>query len=211
MSDFDDHEPHQRPLYELDLPDPESTSRIAEFDPTPYLRKIGGRGRSGEDYLDVKHRLLWLRTEHPDAQIVTEHIQIDGQSAIFKATVTIPGGGTASGHGSETAGDFPDYIEKAETKALGRALNALGYGAQFADSEERREPQQRVTAAPTPKTPSSASEASSDYSWSAFWRWAREEGIDDKAALEQILGESMEPYNPRDLRVKLADKMRRHS
>ena len=119
MSESDDREPHQRSLYDLDTADPESTPSIAEFDPTPYLRKIGGRGRSSEDYLDVKHRLLWLRTEHPDAQIMTEHIQIDDQSAIFKATVIVPGGGTATGHGSETATDFGDYIEKAETKALG--------------------------------------------------------------------------------------------
>ena len=44
----------------------------------------------------------------------------------------IPGGGSATGYGSETAKDFGDFIEKAETKALGRALIALGYGTQFA-------------------------------------------------------------------------------
>jgi hypothetical protein len=38
----------------------------------------------------------------------------------------------ATGHGSETARDFKDYIEKAETKAIGRALAALGFGTQFA-------------------------------------------------------------------------------
>ena len=85
------------------------------------------------DYLDVKWRLLWLRKEHPDAEIVTELVQHDPQMAIFKATVTVPTGGKATGYGSETASDFPDFIEKAETKAIGRALNALGYGAQFGD------------------------------------------------------------------------------
>jgi len=102
----------------------------ARFDPTPYLRQLRGRGGGGE-YLDVKWRLLWLRTEHPDARIVTEHVQIEPSMAIFKATVTLPSGGVATGYGSETPGDFGDYIEKAETKAIGRALNALGYGAQF--------------------------------------------------------------------------------
>jgi hypothetical protein len=87
----------------------------------------------GADYLDVKWRLLWLRKEHPDAEIVTELVQHDPQMAIFKATVTVPTGGKATGYGSETASDFPDFIEKAETKAIGRALNALGYGAQFGD------------------------------------------------------------------------------
>ena len=102
------------------------------FDPTPYLRQLRGRN-GGQDYLDVKWRLLWLRREHPDAAIVTEHVQIDPTIAIFKATVSLPTGGKATGYGSETAGDFGDFIEKAETKAIGRALNALGYGAHFGD------------------------------------------------------------------------------
>src|SRR3546814_7260726 len=39
----------------------------------------------------------------------------------------------ATGYGSETPKDFGDYIEKAETKAIGRALGALGFGTQFTD------------------------------------------------------------------------------
>jgi len=115
----------------------EDGPRGANFDPSPYFRQLRGRGGSGpQDYLDVKWRLLWLRREHPDAHIVTEHVRIDETSAIFKATVDLPSGGRATGYGSETAGDFGDFIEKAETKAIGRALNALGYGAQFAEGEE---------------------------------------------------------------------------
>ena len=109
-----------------------------DFDPTPYLRQL--RGRGGGEYLDVKWRLLWLRKEHPDATIVTDLVQHDPQMAIFKATVTLPTGGMATGYGSETASDFPDFIEKAETKAIGRALNALGYGAQFGDRAEEPTP-----------------------------------------------------------------------
>jgi hypothetical protein len=51
--------------------------------------------------------------------------------AVFKASVSIPGSGSATGWGSEHYNDFRDYIEKAETKALGRALAALGFGTQF--------------------------------------------------------------------------------
>ena len=101
------------------------------FDPTPYMRQLRGRGGQGQEYLDVKWRLLWLRREHPDAEIVTEHVQIEDRIAIFKATVTLPSGGKATGYGSETSGDFGDFIEKAETKAIGRALAALGFGTQF--------------------------------------------------------------------------------
>jgi hypothetical protein len=101
-------------------------AEAVQFEPGKYLTLIDGR-----DYLEVKWRLLWLRTEHPDAVIETELVKEDGVIAIFKAQVTIPGRGTASGWGSENTQDFRDYIEKAETKALGRALAALGFGTQF--------------------------------------------------------------------------------
>jgi hypothetical protein len=43
----------------------------------------------------------------------------------------------ATGYGSETKTDFGDYVEKAETKAVGRALAFLGYGtAQAMDLDE---------------------------------------------------------------------------
>ncbi|HEV2107259.1 MAG TPA: hypothetical protein VGR16_03265 [Thermomicrobiales bacterium] len=121
------------------------------FDPTPYMRQLRGRG-GAQEYLDVKWRLLWLRREHPDAQIITEHVQINETSAIFKATVSVPSGGRATGYGSETAGDFGDFIEKAETKAIGRALNALGYGAQFAEGDEEGVPPAPSRAAAQPRS-----------------------------------------------------------
>ncbi len=98
------------------------------FEASKYLSDLNGR-----DYLEVKWRLLWLRTEHADATIETELIKHGGGLALFRARVSIPGGGTATGWGSETADDFGDFIEKAETKALGRALAALGYGTQFCE------------------------------------------------------------------------------
>ena len=126
----------------------DSSPQRVEFDPSPYIRQLRGRG-GGSEYLDVKWRLLWLRKDHPDAGILTELVQYDPQMAIFKATVTLPTGGVATGYGSETASDFPDFIEKAETKAIGRALNALGYGAQFGDAPRTDEPPQgRVPAEP---------------------------------------------------------------
>jgi uncharacterized protein YbdZ (MbtH family) len=98
------------------------------FDPTQYLSKFDGR-----DYLEVKWRVMWLRHEHPEARMTTEIVQHNEESgfALFRAEVDIPDGGKATGWGSETVRDFHDYIEAAETKALGRALAALGYGTQF--------------------------------------------------------------------------------
>ncbi|MHB8644764.1 MAG: hypothetical protein ACYDAR_03115 [Thermomicrobiales bacterium] len=106
------------------------------FDPTKYLRTIKVRGGTQQAYLPVTARLLWLRADHPDAQLITEALRLDEKSAVFKATVTLPGGAVAVGHGSETAGDFGDFIEKAETKAIGRALTALGYGTEFAEGQD---------------------------------------------------------------------------
>ncbi len=102
------------------------------FEPAKYLVSINGRG----EYLEVKWRLLWLRTEHPDAIIETDLVHLRDNEAIFKARVSIPGGGAATGWGSETAGDFRDFVEKAETKAIGRALAALGFGTQFCQDHE---------------------------------------------------------------------------
>jgi len=99
-----------------------------DFDPRRCLTKLSGR-----DYLEVKWRLLWLRTEQPDAVILTDLVEHRDGAALFRAEVRLPAGGSATGWGSETAEDFGDYIEKAETKALGRALAALGFGTQFCE------------------------------------------------------------------------------
>jgi len=85
----------------------------------------------GRDYLEVKWRLVWLRAEYPTARISTRLVKHEDGFALFRASVTLPNGAGATGWGSETSHDFADYIEAAETKALGRALAALGFGTQF--------------------------------------------------------------------------------
>lgn len=110
------------------------------FNPQDYLTQI-----SGKDYLEVKWRLFWFRTENPDGVIETELKRDDGKSALFAARVSksaAPDAGSATGWGSETEDDFHDYVEKAETKAVGRALAALGYGTQYAYDLEEVTPEQ---------------------------------------------------------------------
>jgi hypothetical protein len=97
----------------------------ASFDPRRHLRRVHLQGQT-VDYLDVKWRLVWLRTEQPEAQISTEHVEITPERAVFRATVTIPGGGSATGYGSGAD------VEAAESAALGRALLALGFGTAYA-------------------------------------------------------------------------------
>jgi hypothetical protein len=86
----------------------------------------------GGAYLEVKWRLVWLREQHPDAVIETEMVESSRDHAIFKASVRLADGASATGWGSEYREQFQNFIEAAETKALGRALAALGFGTQFA-------------------------------------------------------------------------------
>jgi len=113
------------------------------FEPSKYITKVGNA-----DYLEVKWRLVWFRAEHPDGIIETELAQHEGATAVFRARVSIPDGGIATGWGSESADDFRDYLEKAETKALGRALAALGYGTQFCPDFEFGAAEQRIVDSP---------------------------------------------------------------
>lgn len=109
------------------------------FDAAGHMRKI--RTRQGmQDYLDVKWRVAWLRAEFPTAQVVTEQIEGDVEHARFRCTITLPNGAVSSGHGSETVQDFPDFYEKAETKAIGRACAVLGYGTDAATDFDDGEP-----------------------------------------------------------------------
>ena len=85
----------------------------------------------GKPYLQVAHRLVWFREDHPLAEIKTEAINITDSFAIFKAQVIIEGNIVGSGHKRESEDNFSDFIEKAETGALGRALAMAGYGTQF--------------------------------------------------------------------------------
>ena len=99
--------------------------------PNEHMMKL-----KGKDYLQVAWRLVWFREDHPDFGINAEALSLTDDHAIFKATITDPNGiQVSSGHGSESKKDFGDFIEKAETKAIGRALAMLGYGTQFAADE----------------------------------------------------------------------------
>jgi hypothetical protein len=126
------------------------------YDPAAHLIKIGGA-----DYLPVSERLVWLRSEHPNAILETFHIRLDDGGAIFRCRIELPTGAVSVGHGSETPDDFTDYIEKSESKAIGRALATLGFGAQFVlDAEGRppraqrsQEPAKRPQGSNPPKAP----------------------------------------------------------
>lgn len=98
-----------------------------QFDPTNKMRTL--RGQGGGSYLDVKFRIEWFRSTYPHGTIRSYPVVVDphfdngtlpnGAQApygysFFRAEVTDGKGGEAWGHGTETASDFGDYVEKSE-------------------------------------------------------------------------------------------------
>jgi hypothetical protein len=128
------------------------------YDPNDHLMSL-----KGKDYLNVQHRLLWFMRDQRDMiasglattsyAIRTELVELDREAgwAHFRTTVRDVLGNESVMYGSESARDFPDYIEKASTKSLGRALLALGYGAAFAPEIDEGE---RIVDSPAERRPS---------------------------------------------------------
>jgi len=136
----------------------QTTSRV--FNPNEHLMQIRS-GQTSKDYLPVQWRLVWFRSAFPHGVIETEmlHLDMDRDTeeegyawnaerrrsekvikqakgfCVFRAVVRDGVGGVATGTKSEKAASFGDFIEKAETGAIGRALAALGYGTQFTGDE----------------------------------------------------------------------------
>jgi len=103
----------------------------------------------GKDYLQVAHRLVWFREERPTWSVETEFLKLEDKFAIAKATIKNEAGQImATGHKREDASHFPDFMEKAETGAIGRSLAYIGYGTQFCADE--LDEGQRLADSPVP-------------------------------------------------------------
>lgn len=115
------------------------------FNPNEHLMDL-----KGKSYLQVMWRLVWFREDKPDWCIDTKLEQLTDNHAVFSAKI-FDGDGIqkSAGYGSESVKDFKDFIEKAETKAVGRALAMLGYGTQFAPEMDEGE---RIVDSPVAKT-----------------------------------------------------------
>ena len=118
------------------------------FNPNEYLMNL-----KGKDYLQVMWRLVWFRDEKTLWSIDTKLEQLTESQAVFSAKIFDENGVQKSaGYGSESVKDFRDFIEKAETKAVGRALAMLGYGTQFApEMDECEDGKDRLADSPVPK------------------------------------------------------------
>lgn len=75
-------------------------------------------------------RLMWLRQDHPAAAVSTEPVHLDETTIVIRATIAMPQGGQGSGLAAATVVDFAEWaaaVERAETNAISRALDTLGY------------------------------------------------------------------------------------
>lgn len=158
------------------------------FNPREHLMQIKNR-QGSSDYLPVQWRLVWFRQECPNGTIETEivHLDLDKETeeetfvwsnekrrsekviktgkgiAIVRATIKDGKGGVATGTKMEKAASFPDWLEKAETGSIGRALAALGYGTQFAPELDE---QHRIVDSPVDRQPASSSLSSNGNGYS---------------------------------------------
>ena len=154
------------------------TQRTRTFNPNEHVMQLKSREGS-KDYLPVQWRLVWFREQCPHGTIKTEmlHLDLDRETeeeayvwnnekrrsekvvkqakgyVVFRALVEDGKGGIATGTKSEKAASFGDFIEKAETGAIGRALAALGYGTQFAPELNE---EHRIVDSPVERQPMSA-------------------------------------------------------
>ena len=153
----------------------EEQKRTRTFNPNDHVMQLKSK-QGSQDYLPVQWRLVWFRQDHPEGTIETEivHLDLDKETeeetyvwnnekrrsekvvktangvAIFRATIKDGKGGIATGTKMEKAASFPDFLEKAETGSIGRALAALGYGTQFAPELNE---QHRIVDSPVDRAP----------------------------------------------------------
>ena len=106
--------------------------RVKRYHTTQKGTKLAIVDVKGQDYMQAHQRIIWFREERPDWGIETS-IQVRNGSALATAKIYDPNGALrATAHKFESKDNFKDFIEKAETGAIGRALSFIGYGTQFA-------------------------------------------------------------------------------
>jgi hypothetical protein len=138
------------------------SGHISIFDPNKYMLKLPKTKKvtldygmvkwekTETDYLPVAARIAWFRKDHPYWSIITKVEKWGDKAVVMKAIIKdMEGDIIATARKKETEIGFPDYIEKAETGAIGRALAMCGYGTLQAPEFDE---QDRLADAPVEKT-----------------------------------------------------------
>ena len=117
-------------------------NRVEGFEPKDYLREE--KTEEGVSfYLDTKYRLLWFRLMYPQGKLVKIPKALNKEYATFEVRVYTDkndaddnylANGFASRYKDDANEKFGlNFVESAETAALGRALKDAGFGTQFCD------------------------------------------------------------------------------
>lgn len=123
------------------------------FDPLALLRRSQG---DASDIRTIKLRMLWLRQRVPEARVKTELVTLDERVVVIAAAISLPDGGKGSGHAATDLGsssDVAEAIETTELRAIGRALDILGYVITEEPSGAATAPPEQSSPAPQEKQP----------------------------------------------------------
>lgn len=161
---------------------------MSDFNIQSYLVKID-TSQGKKDYLPLQGRLLWFTGEVTEYVIETDIVLLDIDKeisvermvwspekhqkvpvtkmargvAVYHATLAIYKDGhlvkKVPGDKMETAADFPDYLEKAQSGAIGRCLMFAGYGTAFAIELAEGE---RIVDSPVDRKPAPQSNTQQD-------------------------------------------------
>ena len=119
-------------------------NRVEGFDPSKLVRIITDENGNTGYYLDVKWRKLWFRLANPLGAIRVNVLEQNQQYAVVEARIYLhhddPDSAYISNAIVRRSLDESDpfgrqFMETAETKAIGRALADAGFGIQFPDRD----------------------------------------------------------------------------
>jgi hypothetical protein len=165
--------------------------------------------------IELQALIAHIRNHLPDAVITTRFAHGDGDAVVVHAQIV---GGSNPGigvHASAPAGD--GAAEIAENRAIERAMIAIGLppiemsGPRLHSVPDVAESSARLVRFPN-KEPekvdvSADGEEPEEISWTAFWKWARETGYQNKDAVEVAIGRTINDLTPAQVR-KLLDANR---
>ena len=117
-------------------------NKVEGFEPKNYLREEHNE-EGISFYLDTKYRLLWFRLKYNSGKIVKIPKTLAKDYATFEVRIyadvndaqeNFLANGFASRYRDDENKQFGlNFVESAETAALGRALKDAGFGTQFCD------------------------------------------------------------------------------